>query len=305
MKGVFDRLKSLKIPDSPSWQTDPEFPKTSEMLKDIVENRNNWITDTHNTSEYLSKMHQLKLSYVLHSNCGEGEGTQTIKSTEKAVNKTDNERILAEEQVSRNIFAALNHLEKRNVGDENAGFLDIEECIQDTHQILMKNVIEPKKCGEFSTNCRVTITGTDNIHVYPTFATNEEAFDAIQNIIDKYNDTIHYIKTSNLDPSEQTSMYIRCAAWILYKFLSLHPFADGNGRMSRLLASHCLYSVFPFPCPIYNIYAPTDRNVFLNAIKKARDFDGNELGDLVALIIESGWWTANQSSKLADYIVQA
>ena len=29
--------------------------------------------------------------------------------------------------------------------------------------------------------------------------------------------------------------------------------------MYRLLASHFLYLEFPFPCPIYNIYAPTQR----------------------------------------------
>ena len=87
-------------------------------------------------------------------------------------------------------------------------------------------------------------------------------------------------------------MYFRCAAWILYNFVNVHPFADGNGRMCRLLASHCLYLVFSFPCPIYNIYAPTKRDDYIDAIKKARKFDGKELGDLVALIIESGWWTA-------------
>ncbi|RXG62355.1 Fido domain-containing protein [Armadillidium vulgare] len=53
---------------------------------------------------------------------------------------------------------------------------------------------------------------------------------------------VNFIKNSDfLDISRKYSLYFICAAWILHKFVSLHPFADGNGRMGRLLASYCLY----------------------------------------------------------------
>ena len=287
MKGVYEMLKNVVVPESPSWKNSLKFPETSEMLQNIAENRCKSIVQ--NTKEYQNRLKKLKIRYIFNSNQGESEGTQTMESTEQALNRKENEHVVAEEQVSRNLLAALKHLENRNSEDENKGLLDVEECIQDTHIVVMKNLIDRKKCGEFSTELK---RAADNLHFYPKFETEEEIYKEIQTVVDRYNATIDYIKNcSGLDHIERISMFFRCAAWILYNFVNVHPFADGNGRMCCLLASHCLHLVFPFPCPIYNIYAPTKRVDYIDAIKKARKFDGNELGDLVALIIESGWWT--------------
>ena len=270
LKGVYEMLNNVVVPDSPPWKDNSEFPKTSEMLQDIAENKSS--STAQNTKEYKNRLENLKLRYILNSNHGEGEGTQTMETTEQAINKKENERILSEEQVSRNLLAALDHLEIRNSEDENKGLLDVEECIQDTHKILMKNLIDKEKCGEFSTGLKMA---SDDRHFYPKFETKEKIYDKIQTVVDRYNATIDYMNSCpDLDSVRRISMYFRCAAWILYNFVNVHPFADGNGRMCRLLASHCLYLVFPFPCPIYNIYAPTKRDDYIDAIKKAREFDG-------------------------------
>ena len=238
-------------------------------------------------------MKDLKIKYILNSNQGEDEGTQTLNSTKIAVNKNTSDNLSSEEQVSKNLYNAIQHLEKRNIG-EDKGLLDVEECIQDTHKILMKNLLASEKCGEFSTDNRITVN-ENKVHYYPFFDTKDDAYDEVQRKVDQYNATIEYIKQSKLDSTKRNSMYIRCAAWILYHFVSLHPFSDGNGRMCRLLASHCLSLVFPFPCPIYNIYAPTTRDDFIHAIEQASQsndaFQTDNLGELIALIIESGWNT--------------
>ncbi|RXG57821.1 hypothetical protein Avbf_18844, partial [Armadillidium vulgare] len=102
-------------------------------------------------------------------------------------------------------------------------------------------------------------------HEYPRFSSEEDAYQRVLIIVDHYNDTVNFIKNRDfLDISRKYSLYFICAAWILHKFVSLHPFADGNGRMGRLLASYCLYLVCPFPCPIFNIHNPTTtRNIYL------------------------------------------
>ena len=284
LKGVFEILDKIEVPETPPWRDGSDVPTTSKMLTDIA---NNLINRFRNTQDYQRKLYDLKVKFVLNSNCGENEGTQTMDSTVSALNKRDGERISSEEQVSKNLLDAINHLESRNSGADR-GLLDVEECIQDTHKVLMKNLLKSNKVGEFSTEKKMAGDG----HVYPDLDTKEHAYNEVQTIVDRYNATIDYIKNARLDPIKQNSMYIRCAAWILYNFVALHPFADGNGRMCRLLASHCLYLVFPFPCPIYNIYAPTERHDYLAAIKKASCHNGKNLGDLVALLIESGWHTA-------------
>ena len=173
------------------------------------------------------------------------------------------------------------------VDHQDTGLLDVEECVQDTHKLLMRNLLERSKCGWFSTEIRISTGG----HLFPKFNATEEVFVEVQRIIDQYNSTINFIKESNLDSIKRCSMYIRCAAWLLYNFVSLHPFSDGNGRMCRLLASNCLYLVFPFPCPIYNISAPTERDDYLRALKEA-DGQNGDVRSLVALLIESGWFIA-------------
>jgi Fic family protein len=57
----------------------------------------------------------------------------------------------------------------------------------------------------------------------PGFATD----DAMRILIDWYRD------------EQEVHLLIRCAAFV-YEFLSIHPFQDGNGRLSRLLTTLCL-----------------------------------------------------------------
>ena len=48
--------------------------------------------------------------------------------------------------------------------------------------------------------------------------------------------------------------------------LTLHSFADGNGRMTRLLVNYCLSVINPFPFTLM-----ASREDYVNVICKTRD----------------------------------
>ena len=204
-KGVYNMIEKIKVPDHSSRKTNMQSPSTKQMLKDIDDRLCHCKPNSQN-KEYQKKLKDLKIKYILNSNQGEDEGTQTLDSTELAIKKNISDILSSEEQVSKNLNDAIQHFEERNTG-EDKGLLDVEECIQDTHKILMKNLLASEKCGEFSTEERFTTNDT-KIHYYPKFDTKEDAYDEVQRKVDQYNATIEYIKQSKLDSTKRNSMYI-------------------------------------------------------------------------------------------------
>ena len=63
--------------------------------------------------------------------------------------------------------------------------------------------------------------------IFQTTAPGYPTEDAMRELISWYNQ------------EQEVHLLIRCAAFV-YEFLSIHPFQDGNGRLSRLLTTLCL-----------------------------------------------------------------
>ena len=70
------------------------------------------------------------------------------------------------------------------------------------------------------------------------------------------------------------------AAWLHHRFSQIHPFADGNGRVARALASLVFIKSGWFPL----IVKRDDWTRYIEALEKA---DGGDLRPLVALFIEA------------------
>lgn len=112
-------------------------------------------------------------------------------------------------------------------------------------------------------------------------------------VCDFYNQALTVIANS----SDQVPALYRLAAVLFVQFVTVHPFSDGNGRLARLLASHVLRSVTPFPVTPYADGTDSTRTVYLDAIMAARSTDGktgsfmNLLAptDFAALLIQAGW----------------
>lgn len=60
------------------------------------------------------------------------------------------------------------------------------------------------------------------------------------------------------------------AGFFTEKFLSVHPFENGNGRVARLLFSHLMRHVSVVPISLFLADATLPRDVYLSALKSAR-----------------------------------
>ncbi|CAG2231912.1 unnamed protein product [Mytilus edulis] len=192
------------------------------------------------------------------------------------------------------------------------GLIDVETCIKSCHEILMCNLIDKMKtpAGKFSVLPR-TAEFEGKQYFYPSYKTEDVAFEALQAVVDQYNTMISEVSKID-DEKEKLKNSFKCASVLLFSFLTLHPFSDGNGRLARLLCNHCLKTFCPFPTAVYNNVSPTTRSDYLRALINCREglnlspyqiqFPDDSIREalsileqkpveLCSLIIESNWFT--------------
>ena len=112
-------------------------------------------------------------------------------------------------------------------------------------------------------------------------------------VCDLYNKSLRDIA----DSANQVPALYHLAAVLFVQFVTVHPFSDGNGRLVRLLASHVLRSVTPFPITPFADGTDVTRKVYVGAIMAARSVDGKANSFLTlsapaafsALLIHAGW----------------
>lgn len=160
-----------------------------------------------------------------------------------------NEGLVPDGKTLREIHEARNHMQAiKYLRNYNK---DIDEIfILKLHGLILKDISE-RFAGRYREN-KVRIFGSD-----VSFPDADKVPQLMKNLVYWYEQN-----KKKLHPFEMAILFSM-------KFVSIHPFVDGNGRMSRLLMNYLLQrSKYPW----INIYNK-QRTGYLKAVRKANDED--------------------------------
>jgi Fic family protein len=160
-----------------------------------------------------------------------------------------NEGLVPEGKTLREIHEARNHIKAIKFLKEYKKDID-EAFILKLHGIIL-NEISERFAGRYR-ETKVRIFGSD-----VSFPDAEKVTKLMKNLVYWYGQN-----KKKLHPFEMAVVFSM-------KFVSIHPFLDGNGRMSRLLMNYLLQrNKYPW----INIYNK-QRTGYLKAVRKANDED--------------------------------
>ena len=160
-----------------------------------------------------------------------------------------NENIAPEGKTLREIHEAKNHMKALEFVKNYKGDFS-EEFLVKIHSIILKDISE-RFAGRYR-EAQVRIFGSN-----VKFPTSEKVPQLVKNLI--------YWYKNNKNKYHQFEL----AALVSMKFVTIHPFVDGNGRVSRLIMNFLLQKK---NYPWINIYTK-QREQYIKAVRKANDED--------------------------------
>lgn len=206
-----------------------EIEQNKVKLNQLLENANN--------QKQLNKWLKTELAYT--SNAIEGN-TLTRKETQLVIE----EEITSASKPIRNYIEAVNHAK---AFDRILNIIDLNKKIDEKSVLEIYKVIltglDDNNAG-FYRNCRVRISGSNVIMPNPI---------KVPDLMTAF----YFWLEGNYDNEPLTAIIAHL------KFVSIHPFVDGNGRTARLLMNGLLLSFGYAPI----IVRPTDRKKYLAAIE--------------------------------------
>ncbi|MCK5624870.1 Fic family protein [Candidatus Pacearchaeota archaeon] len=219
---------------------------TKEQIKEIEKNKKvfNEKIKKLNQEEFERLENSFFTELTYNSNAIEGNSL-SLEETSLVVN----ENLSPEGKTLREIYEAKNHIKalefiKNYKGDFSENF------ILKLHLIILKEISE-RFAGRYR-ETQVKIFGS-NVR----FPTSEKVPQLIKNLVYWYK-------------KNKTKYHsLELATLVSLKFVTIHPFIDGNGRVSRLIMNFLLNKK---DYPWINIYKK-QRQQYLKAVRKSNDED--------------------------------
>lgn len=154
-----------------------------------------------------------------------------------------------------------------------------EELIQQAHSVMMRG-LKTERGEKVSAGQYRKISVHAGQHVYPS---HECVPENMSKIVHEYNRRM----------SQPHDMY-QLASWLHFKVVSLHPFEDGNGRISRLLWCYSLMrDGLPFPAILTSGHKRS-QNHLVQCLQRDRKYivsNHPHLTTLTVLSVYQAWQT--------------
>ena len=209
--------------------------------------------------EELKKLYDVQFTY--NSNAIEGN-TLTQSETELVLSKgiTVGGKTLQEHLEVIGHKEAIDYVESLSRQQQSLGEWEIKQV----HNLILRK-IAPEEAGRYR-QLDVKAAGTN--YLYP-------AHYLIPQLMTDFTDWLNSESAQNLHPVEYAVM-------AHYRFVSIHPFRDGNGRTGRLLMNLLLLQA---GYPIV-IISNERRNDYINAIAYGQS-NNDELDNLIDLVLSA------------------
>ena len=272
------KILDFDIPEHLPWrkQTDDT---TSNKLKFIIQKCQNISKPNQQFLEDFRKA--MTIEFVYESNKASSVGTQSYEKVMDILMKImslsgESEDDSKEEDVTLNTEKAL-----KEMTDKSPNQLSIES-IEKLHKILMYSISTTDgdlRCNLDYENEVITTRPDGTTHYYPDHTLVKPM---LEGVIQQHNIHMACVPDTIQD---KVPFLIKSAAWILTRFVTIHPFTDGNGRVCRILANHVLSQVIPFPVHVYKT-GEVDRQHYIDAIIQCQD-DNGPPQKMAALLVDS------------------
>lgn len=140
-----------------------------------------------------------------------------------------------------------------------------ESVIKEIHRLTVEKILEPERCGVFRETqvvVRNSITGEVTFTPPLALAVPYQIGDLLSFINDTVEEDIHPILKSGI---------------VHYEFVRIHPFVDGNGRVSRALSTLILYQEGYDIRKFFSLeeYFDTNAQAYYDALQSVSKSDGD------------------------------
>ena len=144
-------------------------------------------------------------------------------------------------------------------------YLTVQEHIVSTHKILLMG--SDGKAGTIRRAFQDVYPSHEDEN---TYSRGEFVETHLYAMVDRYNESMKRLWNWNgkKDDDEFERKWISLGMWLVLRFLTIHPFMDGNGRMAHLLFQNHMRPITKYTAPI--AANASSRYAYLDAIRQDR-----------------------------------